>query len=91
MVPGNCRLHDFTRHSSHTQPFLVAASSHGTYFTARWTGVTRRELSHLLRATPQMTRGSTGIRIPRVPELHVTRSPESGTLTTRPSRLGESK
>ena len=29
MVPGYCRSHDFTRHGSHTQPFLVAASSHG--------------------------------------------------------------
>ena len=30
VVPGHCRSHDFTRHSSHTQPFLIAASSHGT-------------------------------------------------------------
>ena len=48
------------------------------------------DLSYLLRATPHMTRGSTGIRTPgRVAELHATRNPESGTLTTRPSHLSD--
>ena len=64
MIPGHCRLHNFTRNGSHTQLFMAGASSHGTSFTARWTGVTLPELSRLLRATPQMIRGSTGIRSP---------------------------
>ena len=60
VVPGHCRSQDLTRHGSHAQPFLAAASSHGTLFTfVDWSHPP--ELSRLLRATPQMTRGSTGI------------------------------
>ena len=33
VVPGHCRSQDLTRHVSNAQPFLAAASSHGTLFT----------------------------------------------------------